>query len=315
MLTTTATSASTVGNIAITFATEAVDGTGRYAISHQPGTLTVSKAPLTITAVNQTRIYGAGNPDSLTLPQGLLVREYHDITGVPRLGILPEIPSIPLVMISRQWQVILNGRRLATLIQSRLVMCGDNYGVTMEGYITPTETASYEFYLAADDHAELWLSTDSDPANLVKIANEPQWNGVRSFAGTDRRTKADTDKFSVIGSASVDAVAEVLYVTGDTLPDGAAVGDVKTAAVAAVAAVNDAATLATALAAEINANSSDTSAKVTATAAAGVVTITAAETNDAISIGTGLSFTPPTPTTAGGSIAVRQYQGISGGFR
>ena len=37
--------------------------------------------------------------------------------------------------------------------------------------------------------------------------------------------------------AGVDAVAEVLYVTGDTLPDGKAVGDVKTAAVVAVAAV------------------------------------------------------------------------------
>ena len=36
---------------------------------------------------------------------------------------------------------------------------------------------------------------------------------------------------------AVDAVAEVLYVTGDTLPDGAAVGDVKTAAVTAVTAV------------------------------------------------------------------------------
>ena len=36
---------------------------------------------------------------------------------------------------------------------------------------------------------------------------------------------------------AVDAVAEVLYVTGDTLPDGKAVGDVKTAAVAAVAGV------------------------------------------------------------------------------
>ena len=313
VLTTTATSASTVGNIAITFATEAVDGTGRYAISHQPGTLTVSKAPLTITAVSQTRIYGAGNPDSLTLPQGLLVREYHDIGGT-QVGDLTGNAKYPTGYDFQAVAGYFEWPQSGDINTKPAGNVRDNYGVTMEGYITPTETASYEFYLAADDHAELWLSTDSDPANLVKIANEPQWNGVRSFAGTDRRTKADTDKFSVIGSASVDAVAEVLYVTGDTLPDGAAVGDVKTAAVAAVAAVNDAAALATALAAEINANSSDTSAKVTATAAAGVVTITAAEANDAITITTDLSFTPPTPTTAVGSIAVRQYQGISGGL-
>ena len=313
VLTTAATSASTVGNVAITFATEAVDGTGHYAISHQAGTLTVSKAPLTITAVNQTRIYGDGNPDSLTLPQGLLVREYHDITGT-KVGDLTGNAKYPAGYDFQAVAGYFEWPQSGDINTKPAGNVRDNYGVTMEGYITPTETASYEFYLAADDHAELWLSTDSDPANLVKIANEPQWNGVRSFAGTDRRGKADTDKFSVIGSAAVDAVAEVLYVTGDTLPDGAAVGDVKTAAVAAVAAVNDAAALATALAAEINANSSDTSAKVTATAAAGVVTITAAEANDAITITTDLSFTPPTPTTAVGSIAVRQYQGISGGF-
>jgi len=35
-------------------------------------------------------------------------------------------------------------------------------------------------------------------------------------------------------TAAVDAVAEVLYVEGDTIPDGKVVGDVKTAAVAAV---------------------------------------------------------------------------------
>ncbi|MDP7358451.1 MAG: MBG domain-containing protein, partial [Pseudomonadales bacterium] len=124
-----------------------------------------------------------------------------------------------------------------------------NYGVVLEGYLTPTETASYEFYLAADDHAELWLSTDSDPANLVKIANEPQWNGVRSFAGTDRRAKADVDTISVTAPSALDV-----------------------------------ATTAGGIAAAINAGSSDTSAKVTATSSAGVVTITAAEANSAISI-------------------------------
>ena len=119
----------------------------------------------------------------------------------------------------------------------------------LEGYITPTETASYEFYLAADDHAELWLSTDSDPANLVKIANEPQWNGVRSFAGTDRRAKADVDTITLTAPSALDV-----------------------------------ATTAGAIAAAINAGSSDTSAKVTAASSAGVVTITAAEANNVISI-------------------------------
>jgi len=58
VLATTATNATGVGDVAITFATEAVDGSGHYTISHQPGTLTVAKAPLTITGVDQSRSYG-----------------------------------------------------------------------------------------------------------------------------------------------------------------------------------------------------------------------------------------------------------------
>ena len=151
---------------------------------------------------------------------------------------------------------------------------GDNYGVVLEGYLTPADTASYEFYLAADDHAELWLSTDSDPANLVKIANESQWNGVRSFAGTDRRSKADVDTISVTAPTAAAAVAATYEADGTTI---------KTAAVAEVTEL-DATGLAAAIAAAINAGSSDTSGKVSATSSAGVVTITAAEANNVITI-------------------------------
>ena len=58
VLATNATNATGAGDVAITFATEAVDGSGHYAISHQPGALTVTKAPLTITGVDQSRDYG-----------------------------------------------------------------------------------------------------------------------------------------------------------------------------------------------------------------------------------------------------------------
>jgi len=448
-LTTTAASATGIGDVAITFATEAVDGTGHYAISHQPGTLTVSEAPLTITAVDQSRTYGDDNPDSPTPPQGLRVREYRGISGT-QVSDLTEsaeyrllgaaastvkyietedfnydggsyktfedvgtggsydglgavsgidfnnsgnssakyrvIPDNHPGMTESMWDAARNGfdmtvdfkmgwnddgdwynytrdfeagsyavfgrfssggaainnklsivtsdataadqtledvgtftgpatggwnnmaffplkdadGKLAKVTLSgtstvRLTKLGgnmdanymafvpydrvpdgydfqgvagyfewpqsgdintkpagnvrDNYGVVMDGYITPTETAAYQFYLAADDHAELWLSTDSDPANLVKIANEPQWNGVRSFAGTDRRAKADVDTITLTAPSALDV-----------------------------------ATTAGGIAAAINAGSSDTSAKVTATSSAGVVTITAAEANNVISI-------------------------------
>ena len=43
-------------------------------------------------------------------------------------------------------------------------------------------TGYYTFWIASDDNGELWLSTDSNPADIVKIASVPgatghdQWN-------------------------------------------------------------------------------------------------------------------------------------------
>ena len=46
----------------------------------------------------------------------------------------------------------------------------------------------------------LFLSTDEDPANKVRIAFEPQWNGVRNFAETGRRYPINSDGLQVNGS-------------------------------------------------------------------------------------------------------------------
>ena len=63
----------------------------------------------------------------------------------------------------------------------------NDYGIRISGYIIPQETADYIFFLAADDGAEFWLSTDSTPANARRIAIEPTWNPVRAWATLDRR--------------------------------------------------------------------------------------------------------------------------------
>ncbi len=48
----------------------------------------------------------------------------------------------------------------------------ENYGATIEGYLTPTESGSYRFFIYSDDSSELWLSTDDKEANLALIAQE-----------------------------------------------------------------------------------------------------------------------------------------------
>jgi hypothetical protein len=50
---------------------------------------------------------------------------------------------------------------------------GDNYGDSISGWVTPTVSGDYNFFLASDDSSELFLSTNSDPANAVIIADEP----------------------------------------------------------------------------------------------------------------------------------------------
>jgi len=49
---------------------------------------------------------------------------------------------------------------------------GDNYGDCLSGWITPTVTGDYTFFLASDDASELDLSTDGTVANAQPIAVE-----------------------------------------------------------------------------------------------------------------------------------------------
>ena len=48
----------------------------------------------------------------------------------------------------------------------------ENYGATMEGYLTPTESGDYYFFLRSDDASQLYISTDATEANLTWAAEE-----------------------------------------------------------------------------------------------------------------------------------------------
>ena len=76
----------------------------------------------------------------------------------------------------------------------------DNYGARVGGFICAPLTGDYTFYIAGDDQAGLWLSTDDNPANKILIAYAESWTGPRQW-----------DKFSTQKSAPVKLVKGARY--------------------------------------------------------------------------------------------------------
>jgi len=66
----------------------------------------------------------------------------------------------------------------------------EGYGATMEGYVTPTETGNYDFFLRSDDASEVYVSTDENPANLALQAYEEGCCGPFFEPGLDPATTA-----------------------------------------------------------------------------------------------------------------------------
>ncbi|MBK8787520.1 MAG: PQQ-dependent sugar dehydrogenase [Chitinophagaceae bacterium] len=89
------------------------------------------------------------------------------------------------------------GTRTTFEMQTNL---GSNLGIRMYGYICPPTTGNYIFWIASDASGELWISTNSSPANKIRRAyntsstNSRQWN-----------------KFATQKSVSVPMVAGQLY--------------------------------------------------------------------------------------------------------
>jgi hypothetical protein len=65
----------------------------------------------------------------------------------------------------------------------------NNYGVRIRGVLIPTIASPESYYLimCSDDNGELHLSSNTNAANKVLIAREPEWNNPRTWFIADRR--------------------------------------------------------------------------------------------------------------------------------
>jgi|GEM_PF-3190123 len=69
---------------------------------------------------------------------------------------------------------------------------GANYGAYIRGYLEAPTTGDFTFFVASDDASELWLSTDTNPANRRKVAFETSFS-TALFSGPrldERRSAA-----------------------------------------------------------------------------------------------------------------------------
>lgn len=124
-----------------------------------------------------------------------VARDYTELSDTSAVvNIIVENPCTALGRITREEWSNVQGSRVSdiplnsppssetelTLFETESL--GIHYGARVRGYICPPSSGTYVFWISSNDHSELWLSTDDDPANKVRIAyvsgatNLRQWD-------------------------------------------------------------------------------------------------------------------------------------------
>ncbi len=88
-----------------------------------------------------------------------------------------------------------NSTRTLTMLDTGTSV-GDYYGARMRGYITAPATGNYTFWVAGDDVADFWLSTNDQPANLVRRCYTDNYTNYKEW------TKYATQKSGLIALTS-----------------------------------------------------------------------------------------------------------------
>ncbi|MBE3070712.1 MAG: lamin tail domain-containing protein, partial [Planctomycetes bacterium] len=58
----------------------------------------------------------------------------------------------------------------------------ESYGTRMQGYVHPSQSGYYTFWIASDDSSQLWLSTDENPAHKAMVAYVSSWASSRQWS-------------------------------------------------------------------------------------------------------------------------------------
>ena len=87
----------------------------------------------------------------------------------------------------------------------------ENYGQRVRGYLTAPTTGSYTFWVASDDHCELYLSTNDQAISKVKIASHTDWTNSREW-----------NKYPTQKSAAISLVAGQQYYVEALMKEGGA---------------------------------------------------------------------------------------------
>jgi hypothetical protein len=102
---------------------------------------------------------------------------------------------------------------------------GDNYGQRVRGYVTAPVSGQYTFWIAADDIAELYLSTSEDPARKTRIAVASTWTNAREWNKTAGQQSAkitlEAGKRYYIEALMLQGGGSDNLAVGWQLPDGA----------------------------------------------------------------------------------------------
>ena len=138
-------------------------------------------------------------PDDTELSQGILRQVYNGIPGI----LISDLTSHPTFPDNPTHQGV-----ITTAFEAPRDV-GDNYGQRMHGFIRAPFTGNYRFYIAGDDESQLYLSTDTDPANAVLIASLPDWTHFREW-----------NKYSSQTSALMPLVSNQLYYISALMKEG-----------------------------------------------------------------------------------------------